>query len=101
MSLSLLMDEHIDIAITIALQKRSIDVIRAQDANLIATDDEIILDHAHATGRIVFTMDADFLAISTKRLRASIPFSGVIYTQAKCNAAWAVHPRTRIVGEGV
>lgn len=81
MSLRLLMDEHVDVDITRALQKRGVDATPVQDVNLLASDDEIILEHASTKGLVVFTMDDDFLAIAAKRQRTAIPFSGVIYAK--------------------
>lgn len=45
----------------------------------MSTDDSLILDHAAAIGRVVFTRDKDFLAIACSRQLNGVPFAGVIF----------------------
>lgn len=73
------MDEHVDVAITIGLRQRGIDVLRVQDDGFSQTADEVILDRAGALGRVVFTQDVDFLAIAAERQQNGVYFVGVIY----------------------
>lgn len=79
MPLKLYMDENVREAIADGLRRRGIDVLCAQEDGHDETDDSIILDHATALGRIVFTNDDDFLAEAHHRQREGISFAGVVY----------------------
>ena len=42
-------------------------------------DDDPLLDRATSLGRVLFSQDEDLLAIAHRRLRAGLPFAGVVY----------------------
>jgi predicted nuclease of predicted toxin-antitoxin system len=79
MSLDLYMDVQVQLAITRGLEKRGVDVLRAQDDGSARLDDPELLDRAMALGRTMFSRDDDFLAEATRRQRAGEPFAGVVY----------------------
>ncbi len=79
MSIALYMDEHIHLAITVALQFRDVDVLTVQDDGRKGTPDNILLDRAAELQRVVFTQDEDFLAIANLRQQEAVNFAGVIY----------------------
>jgi predicted nuclease of predicted toxin-antitoxin system len=92
MSLSLYMDVHVPRAITRTLSAAGVDVITAQEDGCAQTPDPELLDRAGSLGRILFTRDDDLLAEATKRQRAQINFSGVIFAhQMRVNIGQCVH----------
>lgn len=69
------MDEHVRLAVTRGLHHRGVDVVTAQEVELLAASDKTHLIFATAEGRAIFTQDADFL-----RLHAiGLPHSGIVY----------------------
>lgn len=79
MAVALYMDQHVKSAITDGLRFRGVDVLRTQDDGYEQADDEDVLDHAAALGRVVFTQDEDFLVIAQRRQSTGIPFAGVVF----------------------
>ena len=61
MALSLLCDEHIPFPIIKGLRRRGLDVIVVQEIGLSSADDDLIIEEALKSGRIIYTQDADFL----------------------------------------
>jgi predicted nuclease of predicted toxin-antitoxin system len=61
------MDVHVALAITEALRRRCVDVVRAQEDGAERLDDTDLLDRASALQRVLFTQDDDFLAECAKR----------------------------------
>ncbi len=57
------MDEHVHPAITRGLRLRNIDVLTAQDAQMLGASDEEHLSLAASSGRVLFTHDDDFLKL--------------------------------------
>ena len=99
MSLSLYMDVHVPRAITRTLTAAGVDVITAQEAGCSQMPDPDLLDRAGTLGRILFTRDDDLLAEATRRQRAAIRFSGVIFAhQMRVNIGQCVHD-LRILAE--
>ena len=76
---SLYMAQHVPSAITAGLRKRGVDVITAEEDGSAMLDDEPLLDRAKSLGRVLFSQDEDLLAIAHRRLRAGLPFAGVVY----------------------
>ena len=69
------MDEHVDRAVADGLQRRGVDVLRAQDVGMHPATDDAHLQLARREGRVIFTQDADFL-----RLHAlGTTHAGIIY----------------------
>ncbi|MBP6824083.1 MAG: DUF5615 family PIN-like protein [Acidobacteria bacterium] len=79
MSISLYMDVHVPFAITSGLRLRGIDVMTAQEDGTTRLEDDKLLDRATASGRVIFTRDADFLREATLRQQRGGTFSGVVY----------------------
>jgi len=73
------MDVHVPLAITHGLRLRGIDVLTAQEDHAASFPDPVLLDRALTLQRTLFSQDVDMLAESTRRLRAGIPFAGVVY----------------------
>lgn len=71
----LYMDEHVHKAVTEGLRRRGVDVLRAQDAGMMAASDRMHLDFAAKEGRVIFTQDADFLGLHD----AGISHRGIVY----------------------
>lgn len=79
MPLSLYMDVNVQLDITIALQKRDLDIITAQEDGCRRLSDEKLLRRATQLKRVLFTQDADFLREATICQKSGTTFSGVIY----------------------
>lgn len=79
MSLSLYTDHHVRSAIVKGLRRRGIDILTAQEDGRADHADEAILARVCELNRIIFTQDADFLAIAHRWQRAGHHFPGVIY----------------------
>lgn len=79
MNLALYMDVHVPAAITRALRRRGVDVLRAQEDGAARFDDPALLDRVSLLGRVVFTRDRDFLAEAVRRQRSGLPFGTVVY----------------------
>lgn len=73
------MDVNVSAPITRALRRHGIDVLTAQEDHRARAADPELLDRATSLGRILFTMDADFLVETTRRLHAGLPFATVVY----------------------
>jgi len=73
------MDVHAPLAITLALQRRRVDVLTAKEDGGDLFDDPSLLDRALALGRVIFTQDEDFLREGSRRQRTGESFAGIIY----------------------
>lgn len=79
MGLALYMDVHVPRAITRTLTAAGVDIITAQEDECSQMPDPELLDRAGSLNRVLFTRDDDLLAEATRRQRAGIAFSGVIF----------------------
>lgn len=73
------MDVHVPLAITEALRRRGIDVLRAQEDGAERMADAVLLDRATELDRVLFSQDDDFLVECAARQSDSRAFSGLIY----------------------
>jgi predicted nuclease of predicted toxin-antitoxin system len=71
------LDESAPSAVAKALERRGIDVTTPATAGLAGSDDLEHLDFCRREGRVIFTQDADFLALH----RAGEPHAGMVYCQ--------------------
>jgi predicted nuclease of predicted toxin-antitoxin system len=69
------LDEHCPTALAEALRRHGVDVSTTPEAKLLSTTDEDQLAFAIGAGRVLFTQDADFLALSTK----GVCHPGIVY----------------------
>lgn len=79
MSLSLYMDHHVDAASTAGLRRRGLDVLTAIEDGFERRTDPDVLARATRLGRVVFTLDHDFLAIAAEWQAADTRFAGIIF----------------------
>jgi hypothetical protein len=79
MPAALYMDEHVPSAVTDGLRLRGIDVVTVQEDGFNQTDDPLILDRALALGRLMFTMDTDFLIEVARRQIIGEEFATVVF----------------------
>lgn len=86
------MDEHIHPAVTAALRARGIDVLTAQEANLLSAADKSQLDFALQQGRVLFSFDADF----TRLHAAQYPHAGIIFAPRQTPIGQQVRSLLRI-----
>jgi hypothetical protein len=61
------------------LRLRRLDVLTAQEDGAHRLSDPELLDRAAATGRVLFTRDADLLVEATARQREGRSFVGLVY----------------------
>src|SRR5512135_1109517 len=69
------LDENCPAAIAEGLRRRCIDVTTTPGAGLLTASDEEQTAYALAEGRVIFTLDKDFLRINA----AGIPHAGIVY----------------------
>lgn len=69
------MDEHVPSAVAKALRGRGVDVLTAQEADLVSADDPVQLERARREGRIFVPQDDGFL----RHHRAGVPHAGIAY----------------------
>ena len=62
MSIAFYMDVHIPFTITAGLRRRGADVLTSQEA-----DDRSLLERASELHRVLFSQDADLLAIASEK----------------------------------
>ncbi|MFL5804563.1 MAG: DUF5615 family PIN-like protein [Roseiflexaceae bacterium] len=70
-------DVHVPRSVTLALRRRGVDVLTAQDVSMELATDEEHLAHATTAGRVLVTQDADFLALHA----SGITHSGIAYAR--------------------
>ena len=75
----LYMDHHVPSAVTAGLRMRGVDVLTAEDDAAAMLEDDLLLDRASSLGRVLFSQDADLLAIAQHRLQTARDFGGVVY----------------------
>lgn len=69
-----LLGEHIPHAVAEALQRRGIDVVTANDANLRGAADEEYVACSRREGRVLVTQDRDFLRLHQEQDHAGIAY---------------------------
>ena len=79
MSLAFYFDHHVPGAIRDGLVARGIDVLTTTVDGSEDWDDERILQQATELSRLVFTQDADFLAIAHAWMLRERDFAGLVY----------------------
>ncbi len=60
------MDEHVPMAVTHGLRRRGVDVLTAQEADMLSATDEEHLAVALSYQQTIFAQDADFLRLHVK-----------------------------------
>jgi hypothetical protein len=78
---SFLADEHVSYHLVRALRRlpANVDLVTVQELNMAGSDDETVLDRAHADGRIVITSDRNtMLGIRHARVAVGAPVPGIV-----------------------
>ena len=70
-------DVHVPRSVTLALRRRGVDVLTAQDIAMEAASDADHLVRATAEGRVLITQDADFLALHA----SGVSHAGIAYAR--------------------
>jgi hypothetical protein len=92
MSLPLYMDHNVIRGITESCLARGLDVLTASQDDYHERSDEEVLARATSLGRVVFTHDTDFIAITGEWLASGHPFAGVVFGhQSQVSIGRAVH----------
>lgn len=79
MALRLLMDVHVQRAITAGLRARGVDVLTAQEDASNRLDDAALLRRATELDRVLFTQDEDFRDLAAACQAQGIPFTSIIF----------------------
>jgi len=79
MSVKLYMDVHVPGAIIMELRLRRVDVLTAQEDGARRLADGMLLDHAVALGRVLFSQDEELLREATQWQQRGVAFAGVVY----------------------
>jgi hypothetical protein len=79
MAIGLLMDVHVNVAITQQLRRRGVSVVTAQEDQSAQFTDDKLLERAAQLGRVVFTNDIRFHALAEDLQRQGTPFHGLIF----------------------
>ncbi len=79
MPLKLYGDECWDRRVSEGLRRRELDIVTAHELNLLGASDEVHLERASASGRVIVTQDSDFLRLANEFLTAGREFPGVIH----------------------
>lgn len=74
------LDEHVDLAVAIALRRAGIDVTTTNEAGLRTKDDEAHFRFARQEARVIVTRDHDFVRIASV---ATVHSGIVFYTASK------------------
>jgi predicted nuclease of predicted toxin-antitoxin system len=69
------LDEHCPTALAEALRRHGVDVSTTPESKLLSATDEDQLAFAIGTGRVLFTQDADFLALRGR----DVSHPGIVY----------------------
>jgi hypothetical protein len=69
------LDEDVDPAIAEGLRRQGIDVTTSREVGLLGATDPMQLAYAHAEGRVLFTHDADHLALNAQ----GVEHAGIAY----------------------
>ena len=79
MSVRLYLDVHVPQAIADQLRRRGVDVLTAVEDGASESPDDELLEHAHRSGRLLFTHDIRFRALAEEWQRTGRPFAGLIF----------------------
>lgn len=74
MPLRLYMDEHVPKPVTVALRRRGIDVLTAQEDGTAGLADDLLLARAGEVDRVLFSQDQDLIAEATRLQRTGGDF---------------------------
>ncbi|MGE0431452.1 MAG: DUF5615 family PIN-like protein [Planctomycetota bacterium] len=74
-------DEHVPRPIVSALRRLDVDVLTVFEDDHAGDADEVLLERAAETGRVVFTMDTDFLRLANDHAAAGNEFAGVVFAR--------------------
>jgi hypothetical protein len=75
------MDEHVPARITAGLRRLGVDCLTGVEDGTTGWPDDRLLQRATELGRVLYTNDVDFLAITADWLTAGREFAGVIYSR--------------------
>ncbi|TAE31564.1 MAG: hypothetical protein EAZ92_02610 [Candidatus Kapaibacterium sp.] len=79
MRTKLLMDEHVQSAVTSGLRLFGFDIVTAQEVGLTSQDDDIVLAYAAEHNRAVFTVNRrDFVMLHNQYILAGRTHSGIL-----------------------
>lgn len=80
-------DEHVARAVVKGIRQRGIDVVSVAETGKLGDPDEDHLAYARTEGRVIFTQDDDFLALSS----AGAEHAGIVYARQHTPVGMIVH----------
>lgn len=94
------LDAHIPRAIAIGLRLRGVEALTAQEDGMALASDARLLDRAAELNRVFVTFDHDLLREAATRLKAGLPFAGIIYAHPlRISIGQCVRDLERVAGE--
>ena len=75
--LAFYLDEHIPDSVADALRLRGFEVLTTHEAGMLGASDPVQLEFARTRGRVLFTQDADYIALH----RDGVHHAGIAYVQ--------------------
>lgn len=85
--IKLYLDAHVPRAVAQGLQRRGVDVVRAQETGMIDADDEDHLRYSEKECRVIVTQDADFLRLHSR----GVTHCGISYAPQPTPARVIIH----------
>jgi predicted nuclease of predicted toxin-antitoxin system len=79
--LSYYFDHHVKRDIADGLRRRGIDVVTAFEDGAVDWEDERLLERANQLGRVLFTLDDDFLTIAGRWQHTGREFAGIVFAE--------------------
>lgn len=73
------MDHHVPAAVTEGLRLRGVDVLTSLEDGTAELDDALLLQRGTELGRVLFTQDADLLAVANEWQQSEREFAGLFY----------------------
>jgi len=86
MSLKFYFDTHIARQVAIQLQNNGVDVVRCEDVGLAKASDTEHLEYAIKEGRVMVSVDADFLRLHAEYLTEGKHHTGIVRVNPESQA---------------
>ena len=87
------LNEHVSLAVAVALRKHGIAVTTTQEAGLIGAGDSTWLEYAHRQDRVMVTHDADYLRWHSRGAK----HSGIAYCHKEARSIGQVVETLRLI----
>jgi hypothetical protein len=99
MSLKFYTDVHIPKQVAVQLRNRGVDIVRCEEVGMNEASDEAHLEYASAEGRILVSMDRDFVRLHTEWLQSNRTHHGIFSVSTQLKGKLAIGPVVNIIWE--